>query len=241
MCGRVIQSSSPKLLGLGIVGGLADHDTLRSNVPPRFNAAPGQDLWVIRRHPTTGEHSLDLLRWGLIPSWCKDRPAPPPINARAEMVAARPMFRHAYAKRRCIVPVDGFFEWGPGQGARTRQPYAVAMKEGTPFGLGAIWENWRDPASGEWIRTFAVITTPANGLIAAIHERMPLILDPSDYGQWLGDEPDPRDLLRPFPVEPMTLWPVSLRVNSVKNDDPHLAEPLTSGSAAGKGPDEGFP
>ena len=89
-----------------------------------------------------------------------------PINARAESVESLPTFRAAYAKRRCIVPVESFFEWRAMKGARVKQPYAVAMKDGYPFGLGGVWENWKDPASGEWIRTFAIITTDANGLVA---------------------------------------------------------------------------
>ena len=232
MCGRVIQASSPSLLSLKIVDGMDDRDNRWSNVPPRYNGAPSQDLWVIRRNPATGERSLDLLRWGLIPAWCEARPKPPPINAAAETLRDRPMFREAYARRRCILPIDGFFEWRAVKGEKVKQPFAIAMKDGSPFGLGALWENWKDPASGEWLRTFCVVTTRANGLVRPIHNRMPLILRPGDYERWLGPEPDPRDLLRPFPEEPMTLWPVSTRVNSPKNDDPGLIERMVEADAA---------
>jgi putative SOS response-associated peptidase YedK len=105
--------------------------------------------------------------------------------------------------------------------------------DGHPFGIGGLWENWKDPASGEWIRTFAVITTDANALIAEIHDRMPLILSPADYNRWLSEEADPRDLLRPFPAEPMRIWPISTRVNKPENDEPSLLEPVAvTGSAA---------
>jgi putative SOS response-associated peptidase YedK len=231
MCGRVIQASSPSLLSLKIVDGMDDRDNRWSNVPPRYNGAPSQDLWVIRRNPATGERSLDLLRWGLVPAWCEARPKPPPINAAAETLRDRPMFREAYARRRCILPIDGFFEWRAVKGEKVKQPFAIAMKDGSPFGLGALWENWKDPASGEWLRTFCVVTTRANALVRPIHSRMPLILRPADYERWLGPEPDPRDLLRPFPEEPMTLWPVSTRVNSPKNDDPGLIERLVEADA----------
>ena len=100
-----------------------------------------------------------------------------------------------------------------------------------PFGLGGLWENWKDPASGEWVRTFAIITTDANELIAEIHDRMPLIIEPSDYARWLGEEPDPSDLMRAFPAEPMRMWPISARVNKPENDDPSIVEPIEFSAA----------
>ena len=198
MCGRVIQSSGP--LRYAIVDGIDVRDSRVHNYPPRWNAAPSQELLVIRRNHKTGEVTLDPLRWELIPYWCKDPSGGrKPINAKCETVRDLPTFRDAYRKRRCIVPVDGFFEWRAIKGQRAKQPYAIAMKDGAPFGLGGIWENWQEPVSGEWIRTFAIITTDANALVADIHDRMPVILAPGDYARWLGDEPDPRDLMRPSP------------------------------------------
>ena len=137
-----------------------------------------------------------------------------PINAKCETVRTLPSFREAYRKRRCILPVDGFFEWKAIKGQKAKQPYAIAMKDGSPFGIGGLWENWRDLTSGEWVRTFAIITTDANELVAEIHDRMPLILAPTDYARWLSEEPDPGDLMRPFPAEPMRMWPISTRVNN---------------------------
>jgi putative SOS response-associated peptidase YedK len=227
MCGRVIQASPPDQLGLRVVSALDPRDSRvpadrYGNVPPRYNAAPSQELWVIRRNPTTGETSMDLLKWGLIPYWCKEHPKPPPINAKAETVSKLPMFREAFRKRRCIVPVDGFFEWRAERGGK--QPYAIAMKDRSPFGLAGLWENWKDPATGEWVRTFCVITTWANELVSRIHDRMPAILRPEEYERWRGADEPPADLLRPFPAEPMTMWPISARVNSSKNDDPELLD-----------------
>jgi putative SOS response-associated peptidase YedK len=100
---------------------------------------------------------------------------------------------------------------------------AIAMKNAQPFGIGGLWENWKDPISGEWIRTFAVV--------AEIHDRMPLILAPGDYNRWLSEEPDPRDLLRPFPAEPMRMWPISTRVNKPENDEPSVLDPVVSSAA----------
>ena len=172
--------------------------------------------------------SLDPLRWGLIPNWCSDpNGGRKPINAKCETVRDLPTFRDAYRTRRCIVPVDGFFEWKAIKGQKAKQPYAIAIKDGSPFGIAGIWENWKEPASGEWIRTFAIITTDANALVADIHDRMPVILAPAaDYHRWLGDEADPRELMRPHPANLMRMWPISTRVNKPENDDPSIVEPI---------------
>jgi len=224
MCGRVIQSSSP--LRLSILDGLEVGEDRLGNVRPRYNAAPSQDLLVIAEDHKTGRRSLELMKWGLIPSWIKDaNGGRKPINAKAETVSKLPMFRNAYAHRRCIIPVDGFFEWHAIKGAKTKQPYAIAMKDGSPFGLAGIWDNWRDPATDEWVRTFAIITLPANELLDQIHHRMPAILEANSYDWWLGPDPDPQDLLITYPSEPMTMWPISRRVNSPTNDDAALLEP----------------
>ena len=225
MCGRVIQSSGP--IRLAILDGLDVRESRVHNYPPRWNGAPSQELLVIRRNHQTGAVSLDPIQWGLIPSWCDDpKGGRKPINAKSETVANLPTFREAYRKRRCIVPVDGFFEWKAIKGQKAKQPFAIGMKDGSPFGLGGIWENWKDPATGEWVRTFAIITTEANSLVAEIHDRMPLILAPGDYGRWLSDEPDPRDLMRRYPADPMRMWPISIRVNKPENDDPSIVEPI---------------
>jgi len=233
MCGRVIQSSSP--LRLAIVDGLNVNDSRMGNVRPRYNAAPSQELLVIRENHETGERSLDLVKWGLIPYWSKDpKGGRKPINAKGETVAKLSMFRDAYAKRRCIVPVDGFFEWRAIKGV-AKQPYAIAMKDGSPFGLAGIWENWLNPNTDEWERTFAIITVPSNDLVGKIHDRMPAILEPKTYERWLGPEPDPGDLLITYPSEPMTMWPISTRVNSPANDDAALLEPFEADLAARPG------
>ena len=151
------------------------------------------------RHPETGRYHSDRLIWGLIPHWVKEvGGGRRPINAKSETISSLPSFRAAYAKRRCIIPVDNFFEWR--KKTPPKQPFAVGMKDGSPFGLAGIWENWRHPEPGEHIRTFCILTCPANDLIATIHDRMPVILPAEAYERWLSPiEPDPRDLLAPFP------------------------------------------
>ena len=226
MCGRITQKSNPKVLGLKIA--TLVEPLYAADAAPRYNGAPGQQHWVIRQHPKTGERHLDRLWWGLIPHWVKE-PAPKhkPLNATAERVASAPMFRAAYAKRRCIVPVDNFFEWAKvtPSAKGPKQPYAVAMKSGEPFALAGIWESWRHPGTDDIVRTFCIITTDANALLAGIHDRMPVILGPEHFDRWLTPiEPDPRDLLVPFPDAPMTLWPISVRVNAPANDDASILE-----------------
>ena len=223
MCGRIIQSSGP--LRLAIVEGLDVSDSRMGNVPPRYNAAPSQELLVIRQNHKTGECSLDLIKWGLISNWCQDLTGGrKPINAKAESVAKLATFGEAYAQRRCIVPVDGFLEWRAMKGARSKQPYAIAMRDGSPFGLAGLWENWRNPNTGKWERTFAIITVPSNELVGQIHDRMPAILKLGSYTRWLGLEHDPHDLLITYLSEPMTMWPISTRVNKPENDDPSLLD-----------------
>ena len=224
MCGRFTQKSPPNQLGLKIANLVEP-----THVPPRYNAAPGQEHWVIRQNPKTGERTLDRLWWGLIPHWCKDEDGGrKPINAKAETVAQLPSFRDAYRHRRCLVPIDSFFEWKASKPGMPKQPYAIGMKSGEPFALAGIWENWKRPETEEWLRTFAIITTNSNELVNAIHDRMPVIIAPEDYTRWLSSlEPDPRDLLVPYAAEPMTMWPISTRVNKPDNDDASILDRLT--------------
>jgi putative SOS response-associated peptidase YedK len=224
MCGRITQKSSLEALGLGIATPAEPGEGAESR--PVYNGAPGQRHWVIRQHPRTSERRLDRLWWGLIPYWTKETsPRHKPINATAERVAAAAMFRAAYAKRRCLVPVDSFFEWAKAAGKSARQPYAVAMRSDKPFALAGIWESWRHPETDDIVRSFCIITTVANALLAPIHNRMPVILDRASFDRWLSPlDPDPRDLLVPYADEPMTLWPVSPRVNSAANDDAEILE-----------------
>jgi putative SOS response-associated peptidase YedK len=225
MCGRITQKSNPRRLGLGLTT-VSLVEPLEA--PPRYNGAPGQPHWLIRQNPDTGERSLDRLTWGLIPRWVKDaNGGRKPIIARAETISTLPSFRDAYKRRRALLPIDNFFEWRAINGASAKQPFAVGMASGEPFAIAAIWENWQHPVSGEWIRTFAVATTSANELMAEIHDRMPVIIPPESYDHWLGTlDPDPRELLVPFPSPLMVSWPISTRVNKVDNDDESILAPM---------------
>jgi putative SOS response-associated peptidase YedK len=210
MCGRVVQTLPPEAMRRLFKATRGE----LFNAPPRWNLAPTDKLMVIRRDPDSGENSLDLIRWGLVPHFAKDmKIGASLINARCETVATKPAFRGAWAKkRRCLIPVDGFYEWR--REGKVKQPYAVALKSGAPMALAGLWENWKDPSNGEWMRTVTVLTTEPNCLIAPFHDRMPVIVPGADAERWLGGE-DAADLLRALPDECLEMWPVSTVVNKV--------------------------
>ena len=171
-----------------------------------------------------------MLRWGLVPFWAKDiNVGFANINAKAGGIEDKPAFREAFERRRCLVPVDNFYEWQ--KTATGKQPYAIALADRGLMALAGLWENWRSPA-GEWVRSFAIITTEPNELCAALHNRVPVVLKPETWPAWLGEEPahasELRALLAPFPSEEMTCWPVSPRVGNVKNNDASLIEPIAA-------------
>ena len=193
------------------------------NVAPSWNVAPTQAAMVVRRHPDTGDRHLDLLRWGLVPHFTKDlKAARKPINARSETAGMSGMFRGALAARRCLVPADAFYEWRAEPGGK--QPYAIAGTDGAPMAFAGLWEGWRAP-DGEILRTFTILTTNANATMAVLHDRMPVIIEPSDWRVWLGEvEGDPTALLRPAADFVLQVWPVSRRVNTPRNNDAHLLD-----------------
>jgi putative SOS response-associated peptidase YedK len=229
MCGRIVQDLPPDELRKRF-------RTLNPlvNVEPSWNIAPTEWALVVRWNRETNQRSLDKLRWGLVPMGAPDLSfAAKQINARAETLAQRPAYREAYAKRRCLVPITAFYEWRKidAQGtAKTKQPYAVALRDGSPMALGGLWERWRDKTTREITRSFAVVTVPANEQLKPLHERMPLILDEKDWPAWLGETAtDPAPLLKPYPAE-LRVWPVSTRVNAVANDDKELLAPIAVGA-----------
>jgi putative SOS response-associated peptidase YedK len=193
------------------------------NWEPTWNMAPTRDAPVVRLHPETRARHLDLLRWGLVLHWAKDpKSVRQPINARGETLATTPMFRDALARRRCLVPADVFYEWQAANGAKL--PFAVARADGQPMVFAGLWEGWRG-ADGTVMRTFTIVTTNANAVLRPIHERMPVILESSDWPAWLGEvDDDPATLLRPSAAE-LRVWRVGTAVNNVRNDNAALLEP----------------
>ena len=198
------------------------------NFPPSWNVAPTDQLPIVRFHPTERQRSLDMMRWGLVPYWAKDiKVGFSNINAKAEGIEKKPAFGKAFERRRCLVPVDSFYEWKKtGTG---KQPYAIALADRGIMALAGLWENWKSPV-GEWVRIFAIVTTEPNELCAELHNRMPVILAPEAWPAWLGeepaDEPQLKSLLAPYPSGGLTCWPVSMRVGTVKNNEPSPIEPI---------------
>ncbi|MCH7813503.1 MAG: SOS response-associated peptidase, partial [Planctomycetes bacterium] len=176
----------------------------------------------------TTSRRLELLRWGLIPSWAKD-PAigARMINARSETAAEKPSFRAAFRRRRCLLPADGFYEWQ--RSGRVKQPYYIRLKHGPPFALAGLWEQWHSP-DGSLVETCTILTTEPNELVKPLHNRMPVLLTPDVFDLWLDPAmTDPariQPLLRPCPPEQMIAQPVTTHVNSPRNDDPACIQPL---------------
>ena len=198
------------------------------NFGPGWNVAPTDPLPVVRYDVLDGQRSLDVMRWGLVPFWAKDiKVGFANINAKAEGIEKKPAFREAFRQRRCLVPVDNFYEWQKTPSGK--QPYAIALKGGGLMALAGLWETWRSPA-GERVRSFAIITTEPNELCARLHNRMPVVVHPKAWPEWLGEEPAEetrlKSLLAPYPSGGMISWPVSARVGNVKNNDPSLIEPI---------------
>src|SRR5262250_2127610 len=225
MCGRVRLSSDVSEIKL--VFSIPPHRPT-PNFPPSWNVAPTDPVPVVRYDTKAGERSLDVLRWGLVPFWAKDiKVGFSNINAKAEGIENRPAFCDAFQRRRCLVPVDNFYEWR--KIATGKQPYAIALADRGLMALAGLWENWRSPA-GEWVRSFAIVTTEPNALCAELHNPMPAVLGHETWPVWLGEEPaDARQLtpiLAPDPSEEMTCWHVSMRMRNVKNNDPSLVEPI---------------
>jgi putative SOS response-associated peptidase YedK len=170
------------------------------------------------------------LRWGLVPLWAKDLSfGPKCINARGETVATNNIFRDAFQRRRCLVPSDGFYEWQK-QAAGKPQPYAIVPQDGEIFAFAGLWERWKNPADGNIVRSFTIVTGLPNPLARPIHERMPVILPKAAWPLWLGEtEATPDELLAlisPYPAELMRAYPIGPAVGNVRNDEPGLLAPL---------------
>jgi putative SOS response-associated peptidase YedK len=186
---------------------------------PRYNIAPSQPILAL---PNDGTNQADFFVWGLIPSWDKDPSiGNRMINARAETLAEKPAFRSAYKYHRCLIFADGFFEWQVRPGLKSKVPHFIRLKSGAPFAFAGLWEHWQS-ADGSEVRSAAIITTEPNELMASIHNRMPVILRPDTYSQWLDSASQSpvrfQNLLVPYPAGEMDAYPVSMLVNSPGND-----------------------
>ena len=206
--------------------GLADAPPLE----PRYNIAPTQDVAAVRSKAGDGRE-LAMLHWGLVPSWAKDlKIGNRLVNARAETIAEKPAFRSAFRRRRCLIPADGFYEWQV-QG-RAKQPYLSRFRDRRLFCFAGLWEHW--PKGEPQVESCTIITTDANPLMSTLHDRMPVIVSPSDYALWLDpaiEEPERLSpLLRPWAGDDLEALAVSTLVNNPRHESPQCIEPLEGGS-----------
>lgn len=220
MCGRFALPTPEEL---------ARHFGLKKtpDLKPRYNIAPSQDIAVVRQIPETLDRELVLLRWGLIPFWAKDKKIGyKMINARAESIANKPAFRAAFKRRHCLIPASGFFEWD--HKSKTKQPYFIRLKNSNILAFASLWEHWQG-GDGEIIESCTIITTNANKTVGKIHDRMPAIIEPENYEQWLDlkvDKQEQLSLIRPFPDKKMLAYLVGKGVNNPRNDNPECLEDI---------------
>ena len=224
MCGRYVRTSDKQRIADAFHLGHLDELVLEA--APSYNIAPTTNQPVIVADRERGERTLRIMRWGLIPSWVDNLKEFTfnTINAKAEVINIRPMWRIPFERRRCLVPADAYYECLKID-AKTKQPYAFGMNDDAMFAMAGIWERWREPGGGLVIDSFSIITTEANELAANVHKRMPVILKPGDYDRWLRRDDThrpPVNLLRPFDSDQMRAWKVDPRVGNVRNDEPGL-------------------
>jgi len=218
MCGRFTLANSGQL---SLRFGLADPAEAENVAPaPRYNLAPGQDVATVVER--AGQRSLRAMRWGFAPAWLKEAKGPAPINARAETLLERPLFRGALAQYRCLIPADGFYEWQALPGRKTKQPIYARLRDGALFAFAGLYT----PAGADRTATCVIITTAPNELMAPVHNRMPAILDPDDEAAWLDpDLTEPHavlGMLHPYQADRMEAYPVASLVSSVRNEGSEL-------------------
>jgi len=225
MCGRFVISSSYDFIKKSFAIDFTDRD-----ITPNYNVCPTQHIPAVRNK--NGKNILTKMHWGLVPSWAKDKSAATRmINARSETISEKPSFRNAFKKRRCLIPVNGYYEWKGDKG--NKQPYFITPTTGVLFGFAGLWERWTDkeaPDSSPF-DSCTIVTTAASIAIEHIHTRMPLILDPRYYDAWLNPELEDvgelRRILQSGAVQEMTYYPVSKAVNPVKNNGPELIQKIS--------------
>lgn len=229
MCGRYTSITPTAVLARYF----SVDEVVAEELPARYNVAPTQEVYAIARHGDTTR--LGTLRWGLIPPWADDpRIGARMINARAESVAHRPAFRQAFARRRCLLPADGFYEWQAVPGASTRQPWYIRGRDSRPLAFAGLWEAWRPGGTQggrkEGIVSGTIVTTTANEAVTHLHDRMPVVLSPGAWEAWLDpanhDVESLQGLLAPPPADDFELTSVLPLVNKVANEGPGLLQPV---------------
>lgn len=234
MCGRYASSKRPEDL-------IDEFDVIESRVEfpiaTSYNVAPTDEAYIVMERGEESVRTLAVARWGLVPSWAKDRSiASRLINARSETLTEKPAFRRAYASRRCLIPADGYFEWYATSetkaGKPVKQPFYLTSRDAETLPIAGLYEWWPDPAKTDddptrWLLSCTIITTAAADEIGMIHDRMPLTVRPDDWADWLDPAiADAGELLHPAMEIGLSAYPVSTLVNNVRNNGPELIEPL---------------
>jgi putative SOS response-associated peptidase YedK len=232
MCGRYVSVSSPTILAERF----KVEEVRITETEPSYNVAPRADVPVIAE--SKGVRTLDLVRWGLVPSWAKDLSiGDRMINARAEKITTSNAYKRAFERRRCIIPADGFYEWEkiPVANRKTpiKQPWFFRRRDGEPLAFAGLWEVWHDPNLGDdapRVRSCVIITTDANDVVRPVHDRMPVVLAEREWSAWLDrdnhDVAKLQKLLVPAPAPEFEAWPVSMLVNKADNNSPELLDPV---------------
>ncbi len=226
MCGRFTNNAKPEQIEKEFKVGKKNANVFQL----RFNIAPSQMIDVV--FAPESERILSQLKWGLVPSWAKDSEiGNRMINARAETITEKPSFREAFKSRRCIIPASGFYEWQK-KGTGGKQPFYFYLKEKEVFGFAGLWEEWLDKESGEMLETCTIITTEANDVLKPVHDRMPVILKPESYDEWLDTKEKNTENLQkflvPYPAKEMDSHTVSKSVNIPDVDSAELIKPINS-------------
>jgi putative SOS response-associated peptidase YedK len=227
MCGRFVQAHAPSVYAqyFGV------DEVVTESLAPSYNVAPTDHVYAVAEHG--GSRRLGTFRWGLLPFWAKDRRmAARNINARSETASSKPAFRESFARRRCIIPADGFYEWQARP--KGKLPHYIHGVGGAPLALAGLWSSWRDPDTGERLRTCTILTGDPNELVDGVHDRMPVVLGPEVWDAWLDpaehDVDELEQLLAVYPGSRMAMHPVSTLVNKVQNNVPELVAPLETGA-----------
>lgn len=223
MCGRFVQVERPEFYAEHFGVEVIRTETLAEN----YNVAPTQQIYAVAEHDD--QRVLTAFRWGLVPFWAKDlKIGNKAINARVESAADKPMFRTSFADKRCLIPIDGFYEWE--RRTKGKLPHYIRHADRTPLAVAGLWSSWRDPESDERILSATILTGAPNGLLEPIHDRMPVILPPDRWDTWLDrtvvDVDVVQSLVDVYPEANLVEHAVSTLVNSVRNNTPDLLTPL---------------
>lgn len=234
MCGRFVAAASVEEIAEFFAAVPPSED-----IAPAYNIAPSSDVEVVVEEPGH-ERRIDVYRWGLVPVWAKDLGIGNKMsNARSETAGEKNSFKHSLARKRCIVPATGFYEWAAVPGRKTKQPYFIHRVDGAPLAFAGLWAQWKGQLDGKEtvVRSCTILTTSANGTVRPLHDRMPVILEPDSFDRWL--DPDLTDvseissLMVPAANDVVSLYPVSTEVNNARNKGAHLIDPVDLDDAEG--------